>query len=79
MTCREFAEFIMDYLDGELASSRRQAFEEHLVVCRNCVNYLEQYKQTVQAGKGAFPLADLPVPDEVPLDLVRAVMAARRQ
>ena len=37
MTCREFAEFLSDYLSGELSPETRAQFEGHLTVCPNCV------------------------------------------
>jgi anti-sigma factor RsiW len=75
MTCRECAEFLSDYLAGELAADVRAAFEHHLSICPNCVTYLEQVRETVRAGRLAFE--DDTEPD-VPEDLVRAILAARR-
>ena len=78
MNCRECAEFLADYLEGELAEDVRTTFERHLGRCPNCVSYLEQYKTTIRAGKTAF--ADDPVAAEAdfPEELVRAILAARR-
>ena len=44
MTCRECAEFLSDYLEGDLAIEVRQVFEGHLSLCPNCVTYLEQFR-----------------------------------
>ncbi|MCC6361642.1 MAG: zf-HC2 domain-containing protein, partial [Phycisphaerales bacterium] len=30
MTCKELAEFLMDYLDGELPAETRAVFDRHL-------------------------------------------------
>jgi len=78
MTCREFADFILDYLAAELSSESRALFEHHLDVCANCRKYLDAYQQTVALGRRAFEAEDAPVPDEVPEELVKAVLAARR-
>ncbi len=78
MTCRDFAGFMADYLSGELTSDVRAAFEHHLSLCDNCVNYLARYKATVAAGKLAFEGAGDEVPGDVPDDLIRAILAARR-
>lgn len=78
MTCREFAEFIAQYLAGELASPEREAFDRHLSLCRNCARYLEQYRHTVEAGRRAFAIDDSPVPADVPDDLVDAILRARK-
>jgi anti-sigma factor RsiW len=75
VTCRDFADFIMDYFDGQLADGTRARFEEHLTVCPDCVQYLRQYRDTVQASQCAF---DDEVPATVPRDLVRAILHARK-
>lgn len=79
LTCSEFIDFIMAWLDGELAPEPRRAFAEHLALCPDCVDYLESYQRTVALGKAAWEApGDAPVPDEVPEALVQAVLAARR-
>ena len=54
MTCREFAEFLDGYLSGELPPAVLASFEHHLRLCVNCVRYLEQYRQSIALGRGAF-------------------------
>lgn len=79
MTCREFADFIADYLSGELPPAVRQTFETHLERCDNCRVYLSIYRDTMHLGRGAFDGADdEPLPREVPERLVKAILAARR-
>ena len=78
MTCREFADFMMDYLSNELSSETRVHFEHHLRVCTNCRNYLTSYEETVKLGKRAFEDEDAALPSDVPEELVRAILAARR-
>lgn len=78
MTCRELAEFIADYLAGEIPADTRQHFEHHLSRCPNCVNYLAGYKTTVELGRRAFEDEDADLPPEVPEELVRAIIAARK-
>lgn len=78
MTCREFADFIMDYLAGELPADAREPFERHLSRCHNCHEYLAQYKSTVEAGRLAFQHPEEEVPADVPADLIKAVLAARK-
>jgi anti-sigma factor RsiW len=78
MTCRELADFIMAYLDGELPPRERAAFEHHLSLCPNCVHYLASYKATIQLERQAFEEptrdGDLRMPDE----LVKAILDARK-
>lgn len=78
MTCREFIEFLLDYVSGELPESEQALFEEHLAVCRSCVAYLSNYRDTIELTKAALCDPDEPVPEDVPEDLVAAVLAARR-
>ena len=76
MKCKELAEFLMDYVSGDLPAESRTHFEFHISKCKNCHQYLVQYEVTVRAGKLACnELSDemLAIPD----DLVKAVMAAR--
>jgi len=78
LTCREFIAFIIDYLDGELDARQSSLFETHLDECPDCVHYLESYRATSVLAAQAMTQPSLPVPDDVPEDLVRAVLAARR-
>lgn len=77
MTCREFVEFLMQYLSGELSPAERSLFDEHLAECADCVVYLRTYQETIRLEKVAFADPGGPVPDDVPDDLVRAILAAR--
>jgi anti-sigma factor RsiW len=76
MKCRELAEFLSDYVSGELPVESREHFEFHLSKCKNCHEYLVQYEVTIKAGK----IACDEMSDEmgaIPDDLVKAVIAAR--
>ena len=79
MNCREFVEFLIDYIDGELPASQRDTFEEHMIDCPPCVTYLETYRETVRLGKSVCADPEGPVPEEVPEGLVQAILAARRE
>ena len=41
-------ELINDYLEEELSPDERTRFEEHLVYCDPCVNYVGQMRRTVE-------------------------------
>lgn len=77
MTCREVGDFLMDYLNGELSEAQRAVFEEHLGDCSDCVAYLQSYEMTVKAARLTGGAADDRSLDQVPEDLVRAILAAR--
>ena len=77
MTCRECADFLSEYLDGELEAEVVRTFEHHLSLCPNCVTYVEQFRLTVRAGQEAF--GDVDVTEvEVPEQLIQAILASRR-
>jgi anti-sigma factor RsiW len=76
MKCREFVEFLMEYLDGALGDSERRVFEGHVERCPACVNYLETYRATIRLGGVCASEED--VPPDVPEELVQAILSARR-
>jgi anti-sigma factor RsiW len=78
VTCREFADFIADYLSGELPADSLASFERHLRLCVNCQKYLAGYEATVKLGKRGFADDDADVPPQVPAELVQAILAARK-
>ena len=78
MTCKELVEFLMDYLDGLLSEPERRRFEEHLGECPVCVADLATYQEAVRLGKEACTAGDS-IPTDVPEELVRAILAARRR
>lgn len=78
LTCRELTDFLSRYVDGALTPEERKAFERHLSMCRPCRAYVESYRETIELERSAFAEPDALVPDEVPEELVRAILAARR-
>jgi anti-sigma factor RsiW len=77
MTCREIADFLMHYLDGELDPAQRAVFEHHLSLCPDCVHYLRTYEQGVAMGRMICKCPESNPPPEVPEELIRAILAAR--
>jgi anti-sigma factor RsiW len=78
LTCRELVDFLMAYLDDEISEPVRRAFDAHLAVCKDCVRYLRSYEATVRLGRRAFEAPEAPVPDDVPEELVAAILSSRR-
>jgi anti-sigma factor RsiW len=78
MTCKDFIAFLLEYLEGDLPKAQKARFEEHLSVCGSCVAYLSNYRDTVELAKAALGDPEGPVPEEVPEDLVAAVLSARK-
>ncbi len=77
LSCREFVDFLDDYVECALPDARRETFERHLSICSDCRNYLEGYERTRALELSALR-DDAPVPPSVPEDLLRAILAARR-
>ncbi len=79
MTCRELIEFLWRYLDGEVNDAERLEFELHLAQCTSCAAYMESYRTTKRLERLGFEDLDAPVPEEVPDELVQAVLTAKRR
>lgn len=78
MTCREFIHFLTEYRSGELSQKQRTKFERHLAECADCLAYLRSYEETITLGKASFADPDAPVPQDVPEELIQAILASRR-
>jgi anti-sigma factor RsiW len=79
ITCREFIEFLADYLAGELSPASQAEFDFHLSDCPDCASYLKSYEATIRLGKEAFADLEAPVPAEVPQELLQGILTARNQ
>jgi anti-sigma factor RsiW len=78
MNCREFTEYLHEYLFGNLPAEERAEFEKHLAECPWCLAYLDSYKKTILLEKGAFPPSgEGPPPADAPEELVQAILRAR--
>jgi len=73
ISCSEFEDFILAYLDDALPPQKKFLFESHLKLCRECRAYLKAYRASV-----ALTEAQKEVPlEDVPEDLIKAALAAR--
>jgi hypothetical protein len=76
MTCRDFADFLDEFLERSLPPELTRQFGEHLKICADCRNYLHGYQQAGQAARAALGAADDAVPARVPEGLVKAILSA---
>ena len=76
--CRELAEFMADYLSGELEQETAVQFDRHLSRCGNCTAYLSNYRDAIRLGRQAFEDSEAELPGDVPEDLIKAILASRR-
>jgi anti-sigma factor RsiW len=50
MACNELVEVVTEYLEGTLGADHRRRFEAHLEECPYCVDYVEQFRETIAAS-----------------------------
>ena len=79
MKCSEFAEFIADYLAGELPAPDQEVFERHMSRCENCRQYLANYQEATAMGRMAFAPDAEALPEDVPAEMVEAILKARKR
>ena len=48
LACEQLVELVTEYLEGGLTDSERERFEEHVVVCGGCSNYLDQMRKILE-------------------------------
>jgi anti-sigma factor RsiW len=75
MTCQELVELVTEYLDGALAPTERDRFEEHLAECEGCRRHLAQMRETIRIA-GSLPPERLS--DGARADLLQAFRGWRR-
>ncbi len=78
LTCKEFDDFMVDYLEGGLPVWQKFMYWLHVKMCRECAYFIRQYRRVIALGQQAFDSPDSAVPDSVPEELVKAAMAYRK-
>ncbi|MEO8190567.1 MAG: sigma-70 family RNA polymerase sigma factor [Acidobacteriota bacterium] len=73
ITCRQFEDFVADFVDGSLPAARRRQFELHLRTCHECRQYLARYRQTIALS---LRLRDEPLLADIPRGLLSAIAGA---
>jgi anti-sigma factor RsiW len=78
VTCRAVADFILEYLSGELAPAVRDEFDRHLAVCPNCQRYIALYQASTELSRRVFADDEKTAENaSVPKDLIDAIIASR--
>ena len=49
MACNELVEVVTEYLEGTIGDEDRQRLEAHLTECPYCFDYVEQFRETIEA------------------------------
>jgi len=75
--CATFDAFIVDFIEGTLPWRQKAVFSIHLRMCRECREYLADYKSAmaVAAQQKDVPFSGMNMGD-VPEDLIEAISAA---
>jgi len=76
ITCREFEEFIISYIEGELTPKQSRVFTMHLRICRECREYLNAYKRTMEINNTLMKKTTELKQEDIPQDLQNAILAA---
>ena len=76
ITCKDFEQFIVDYIDGNLTNKQRRLFEFHIKICRECKDYLDRYQLTKTLYTKNFQTKTEIREEEVPEDLIAAIIKA---
>jgi anti-sigma factor RsiW len=71
LACRDIVELVTAYLEDALSPADRERFEEHLVFCDGCDQYLEQMRMTITATRHVRV-------DELPPELEQRLLEAFR-
>ena len=79
LTCKEFDEFMVDYLGDGLPVWQKFMCWLHVKMCRECAHFVREYQRTIELGQTAFVDLDDQVPDSVPEELIEAALAHRRK
>jgi anti-sigma factor (TIGR02949 family) len=78
MTCKDFIDFLMDYLEKQLPDGSRDEFEKHIEDCPDCLHYLDSYKSTVELGQNVCKDDDS-APEDAPEKLIQAILSAVKE
>ncbi len=77
ITCRELVEFLDAYFEDELPPQDSADFEQHLSACPPCVAYMKSYRESIALGRRATCESPEALVDDVPAELLQAILAAR--
>jgi len=74
VTCDEFVNQLMDFLDDELTESVRIAIQAHLTICAHCGGLMATYCATITITR-SLPRCSGPLPARFE-EKLRAILAA---
>ena len=75
LPCRDFVQFLGEYVEDRLSTERRAIFERHMTVCPDCTAYLDSYRRTIELGAESARDEERRE-EQLPEELVRAILHA---
>lgn len=78
LTCKEFDDFMVDYLENNLPVWQKFTCWLHVKMCRECARFVRDYHRTIALGRVAYDAADDFLPDSVPEELINAALQHRK-
>ncbi len=79
LTCKQFDEFMIDYIEGNLPLRQKISCGLHFRMCRNCARFVEQYRRVILLEKNAYLEPDNSIPEEIPEELLKAALSHVKQ
>lgn len=78
LTCKEFDDFMVDYLDQRLPVWQKFMCWLHVKMCRECAGFIRDYHRAIKLGQNAYDAPDEPVSNSVPEELIKAALSHKR-
>ena len=77
ITCTEFEQFVIDFYEKTLSDKQHSMFEFHMSICPKCNVHFRSYVLAIELGKKVCEGEGDDLVEDVPEDLVRAILATR--
>ena len=58
MTCKEFTDWLGEYVDDDCQVDIRADCRQHAADCRNCTAYWRSYRMTIEVARAAYAKSD---------------------
>lgn len=75
LTCEEVDGFLYDFHEGQLSNIELFKFKLHLSMCKECKDYLRNYKSTIRISQAGF--AKVGSAEQVPEALIEVILKSR--
>lgn len=80
ITCQQFEDFLIDYLEGKLTADQQALFQRHMKVCPMCRVSLQSYLKVIEMGQAVCAEDEKgDVFNEAPQELIDAIIDVARQ